>query len=546
MVLKRYTPPTCTLEITAKSSPLSRWAGQPVFKSLNFELRLDDPRLPDTQHVTLRGDRHQLETLHEAVSNYVQNLLGESRDWESNIEPETSRTVDSDSPEAARNAVIVDRPPNTSELATAAPNTTYLPVPPRLEPRGLLAHNLFLGSLSAAESGPMVNLSTLQLFDLATALDDCAAEVMTLPNLNRDRAQAKALPWLNIAAILVASVGLTTGIVKMLDRPATSPKTASAPTTAPTNPELAPVPGQPQIVAGASPSPIPAPTTSPTTSPTASPTPTATATATPGLPPLPPPPINTASASPSPSLPPIAIVPAPTTNKPSPIQQPPLLFPPNNSAPAPSQSAQQSPPALPQGQIITIPDPAPGPPIAAPQAPAAVPYILPPVPPRLAPAVPPPLPPSLSASRFPIPPQQPFPPLPQPILPPAATELPPLEDAQPQAESEDNNQAAASKKNRTLFDTIPQVSEARTYFEERWKPPEGMEQTLEYSLQIDESGSIQTIVPMGKAAADYIDRASMPLVGEPFVSAVSNGNNPKIRVVLRPNGRVQTFLEESN
>ena len=73
-----------------------------------------------------------------------------------------------------------------------------------------------------------------------------------------------------------------------------------------------------------------------------------------------------------------------------------------------------------------------------------------------------------------------------------------------------------------------------------------MEQTLEYSVQIDENGSIQSIVPMGKAAADYIDRTNMPLAGEPFVSAVSNGKNPKIRVVLRPNGRVQTFLEESD
>ncbi|MBE9186477.1 DUF4335 domain-containing protein, partial [Microcoleus sp. LEGE 07076] len=93
MIRKRYTPPTCTLEITAKSSPLSRWAGQPVFKSLNFELRLDDPRLPDTEHVTLRGDRIQLETLHEAVSNYIQNLLGESRDWESNLNSQTGITA---------------------------------------------------------------------------------------------------------------------------------------------------------------------------------------------------------------------------------------------------------------------------------------------------------------------------------------------------------------------------------------------------------------------------------------------------------------------
>ncbi|MEO9128154.1 MAG: DUF4335 domain-containing protein, partial [Microcoleus sp.] len=237
MVLKRYTPPTCTLEITAKSSPLSRWAGQPVFKSLSFELRLDDPRLPDTQHVTLRGDRLQLETLHEAVSNYVQNFLGEAHEWESNLNSETDLTAaGADSSDTARNAVIFDRPSNTSELATTAPNTSYLPIRPRLEPRGLLAHNLFFGSLSAAESAPMVNLSTLQLFDLATALDDCTAEVMALPNLNRERGRAKALPWLNIAAMLVAGAGLTTGIVKMLDRPASSPQTASAPT----NPQSTP------------------------------------------------------------------------------------------------------------------------------------------------------------------------------------------------------------------------------------------------------------------------------------------------------------------
>jgi len=517
MVLKRYTPPTCTLEITAKSSPLSRWAGQPVFKSLNFELRLDDPRLPDTEHVTLRGDRLQLETLHQAVSSYVQNLLGASRDWESNLNFKTDLTAAGpDLSEAAPGAVILDRPPNTSELATPASNTSYLPVPPRLEPRGLLAHNLFLGSLSAAESGPVVPLSTLQLFDLATALDDCATEVIALPNLDRERGRPLSIPWLNLAAMLVAMVGLTTGIVKMLDRSATTPQTATAPATAPVSPQFNTPSPQPQLATGVTPSPE-----------TVQPTPTAT----PGLPPLPPPPINTAT-TPRPSLPPIALTPTPTTNKPSPIQQPPLLFPPNNSAPAPTQ-----------GQVITIPAPAEQQ-IADSQVPA-IPYLLPPVPPRLAPAVPPPLPPSLSASRLPVPPLESFPRLGQPIVPPASTGLPPLEDTQPQAES-DNNQATASKKNQTLFDTIPQVSEARTYFEERWKPPEGMEQTLEYSVQIDENGSIQSIMPMGKAAADYIDRANMPLVGEPFVSAVSYGKNPKIRVVLRPNGRVQTFLEESN
>ncbi|MGL5061560.1 MAG: DUF4335 domain-containing protein, partial [Microcoleus sp.] len=130
-----------------------------------------------------------------------------------------------------------------------------------------------------------------------------------------------------------------------------------------------------------------------------------------------------------------------------------------------------------------------------------------------------------------------------PIAPPASTELPPLEDTQPQAASGADRLAATNKPNRSLFETIPQVDEVKAYFEERWKPPEGMAETLEYSLQIDETGSIKNITPMGKAAGDYIDRTNMPLVGEPFVSAAADGTTPRIRLVLRPNGRVQTFLE---
>lgn len=529
MVLKRYTPPTCTLEITAKSSPLSRWAGKPVLKSLSFELRLDDPRLPDTEHVTLRGDRTQLEALHEAVSTYVQNLLAESRVWESSLTPEVSHTVSAaEEPlTAARSPVMLDAAVNPYEIATSPANASYLRVHPHLEPRGLLAHNLFLGSLSVAESGPVVPLSTLQLFDLATALDAYAAEVMALPKLKRSPGQLFSAPWLGAAAIVVATVGLTMVNSRLLDRPPSETQTASAPATT----AFSPPPAQQPLATGTSPSPLVA--AAPTAAPTATPT------AAPPLPPLPPPPIG-ATASASPSLPPITLSPTPATNKPSPIQQPPLLFPANGSAPI-------APPTASSQQQIVIPAPAEAP-ISA-KEPPPVPNLLPPVPPRLAPAVPPPLPPllpPLSASRQANPQPQSATPRIGAIVPPASTELPPLEDAQPKAESEDSQQAAASQKNRTLFDTVPQVSEARAYFEERWKPPEGMQETLEYSVQIDEKGSIQSIMPMGKAAGDYIDRTNMPLVGEPFVSAVSSGNNPRIRVVLRPNGRVQTFLEGTN
>jgi len=120
-------------------------------------------------------------------------------------------------------------------------------------------------------------------------------------------------------------------------------------------------------------------------------------------------------------------------------------------------------------------------------------------------------------------------------------------DALPSLEVAPSNQeGGGDRPNRptsTAFDTIPQVAEARTFFQERWQPPESLDQTLEYRLQLGADGTIQRIIPLGRAAGDYIDRTGMPLPGEPFVSPVENGGNPQIRIVLDPNGRVQTFLE---
>src|SRR3569832_153401 len=75
VVLRRYTPPTCTLEVAAKSSPLSRWIGKSVLKDLRFELCFDDPRKPEDQRVRIRGDARELENLCDAVNRYVQDFL---------------------------------------------------------------------------------------------------------------------------------------------------------------------------------------------------------------------------------------------------------------------------------------------------------------------------------------------------------------------------------------------------------------------------------------------------------------------------------------
>jgi hypothetical protein len=97
----------------------------------------------------------------------------------------------------------------------------------------------------------------------------------------------------------------------------------------------------------------------------------------------------------------------------------------------------------------------------------------------------------------------------------------------------------------TAFDRIPQVAEVRQYFQQRWAPPSDLDQALEYQLSIDASGAVQTITPLGQPSRDYIDRAELPNPGQTFVSPTT-GESLRIRVLLSPEGSVQTFLESTN
>ena len=54
-VVRRYTPPTCTLEILAESSPLSHWMSQTVVDQLRFQLHFDDPTLPEDLRIPNEG-----------------------------------------------------------------------------------------------------------------------------------------------------------------------------------------------------------------------------------------------------------------------------------------------------------------------------------------------------------------------------------------------------------------------------------------------------------------------------------------------------------
>lgn len=602
MVLQRYTPPTCTLVIMANGSPLSRWAGRPVLKDLRFELSFDAPQLPEEQRVTVWGDRTQLEALCDAVTTYVQDLLHQSpaqiesaalTKWSySGNNSELSRAEEIPDP------VRGDRPDVENRRSFGEPNFTLHPAaapaarsqrnpdqeenswkpalvppanavqvsssPPRaatgiyLQPKGLLSHQLFLGSLATEESGPVVNLGVLQLFDLASALDEYTAEMVALPSLQRTGASGivsllKDPPaWLNTAAVVLLTVGLTAAVGKFLEPQ--SPRPVQTATSKVENRSSTPPAetnsSKPQQLAIAPPPPPPVP--SPPAAPQQLPAQK--------LPSLPPGAMATPNSLPaSSSSSPIPTVPVPKTapNAASQLEIPAQPIPLNPPIPAkPSQSI----PELPPGATNSAPPPLPSPKSATPGAPnidlrARTPAPTPetanqqPAPAASAPPVAPPVAPSPGIAAAPRG-AEPPPALPSVTLPdqPLADETPaPQAPASRGSEPETAATAQPAEVARgTTADTskiIPQVEEARTYFQQRWTPPQGLAQPLEYTLSLNADGSIQQITPRGLTAGRFLDRTGMPLQNEPFVSPVGGEQAPRIRVVLKPDGQVLTFME---
>ena len=239
-VLHRYTPPTCTLQVVAYSSPVSRWVGSKVVKEVQFDLRFDDPRSLADKQFSIKGDRNQLEALHTVVSDYIQELL--------NLSPDSFATLGQETPPAPSVDVesdvwllpTGDLPPksvDSDRLVAQSESFT-------LKPATKVSHNLFLGALATAETGQFIQLSLLQLFDLATALDEYKSDLIALPtsypNITQQTASAP-LAWANIAAVLLLGVGVTAIGLQLFNRP-NSPQTASNPNNPPktaNNPQVA-------------------------------------------------------------------------------------------------------------------------------------------------------------------------------------------------------------------------------------------------------------------------------------------------------------------
>ncbi|MEH2299594.1 MAG: DUF4335 domain-containing protein [Nostoc sp.] len=532
-VIRRYTPPTCTLEVFAQSSPLSRWMGKTVLKHLSFELRFDDPRLPEENRVPIRGDRDQLEALCDAVTTYVQQFLQQSPEsfWVSFSSTQESSTA-------------LGEPELKSSTKTLNSFSTQIPgANIHLEPSSYLTHNLFLGSLANHSSGPVIQLTLLQLFDLASALDEYLTDVMALPTLNSTSSTLRFPAWAPVAAVLVLGVGFlpvtwqyANNLREKQQQPAKTADSAAVKTALEPSSSLnfpTPQPGlttPSDNLLGSTP---PLPTSS-----------------------LPQAPLTAPSSSFS-TPPPLSLFPNNTLARP---QSKTSTLPTNRAIAPSSKIPSQEIAILPNlGQNLTGSSPQAGtlpqlrnlPPRLSSNA-GSLPTNISPVPPPSLDIIPnntggntPNQPSPLTSQQLDqrinslqqsSPGEKPASQLPSSR---AAQNNPFIDQLGDGRKPPTSTQVATG----TLFDT-PQVAEAREYLRKRWQPPTGLGQTLEYSLIVSVDGTVERIFPLNKAAREFVDNAGMPEVGKPFVSANPRGQNLRIRVVLSPDGKVQTFADE--
>ncbi|TBR61574.1 hypothetical protein B4U84_12520 [Westiellopsis prolifica IICB1] len=537
-VIRRYTPPTCTLEVLAQSSSLSRWVGKSVLKDLRFELSFDDPRLSEEQKIVIRGDRDQLEALCTAVTNYVQEFLQMSPEsfWAnfSDLEDSTG-ALDQDQSDQLESQEQLQPPVSTQTLNSF--NNQLPETEIHIKPNSRLTHNLFLGSLGHQASQPVVQLNLLQLFDLATALDQYSDDLLALPNLYQNRSSRFAIPgWVPAVAVLVVAIGLVPFTyqyaIQTKQKPSTTKdKLALEPSPLPNlatpAPALTPSDPLPALPFGSNNLSVPGSGTLPPNQTSAQNqafpnVPLIANAPSQGLSPSPSTKSPTATfSSPSPgnsvfTAPPTGKLPAPLTlTQPQQIN----IQPKPNSSQANSTAFNQKNGVIAQNGDISL---------NSPTTPTNLPSTLPTVPPLITNA------PNSRSSTLNQQNQS------------TTTSSVDAEDTSKLIErlrENSNSNKVATRNSNTVLDATTQLSEAKQFLTKRWQPPSGLNQTLEYSLMVGVDGTIERIFPLGKASRIYIDRTGMPLIGERFISPNRNGQSVTIRAVYSPDGKVQTFAE---
>ena len=90
----------------------------------------------------------------------------------------------------------------------------------------------------------------------------------------------------------------------------------------------------------------------------------------------------------------------------------------------------------------------------------------------------------------------------------------------------------------------PAIQATRNYFQSKWKPSGTQQNPLQYVVQISgKSGLVRSISPQGAAAITYLKQSKIIKAGQKLVAPAAGGTDQKIRVVLQPDGNVDSFME---
>jgi Domain of unknown function (DUF4335) len=90
----------------------------------------------------------------------------------------------------------------------------------------------------------------------------------------------------------------------------------------------------------------------------------------------------------------------------------------------------------------------------------------------------------------------------------------------------------------------PSLQEAKRYFQSKWKADPAQSNALQYVLEVSgKSGLVQSVDPQGEAATNYLNQTKLIEKGQKLVSPVAGSSDQKIRVLLQPDGKVDTFVE---
>ncbi|MEM8809818.1 MAG: DUF4335 domain-containing protein [Cyanobacteria bacterium P01_G01_bin.38] len=200
LTTQHYTANGCTLEITAAESPLSRWSDRSLLKHIRFKLWLHPPdttlhglerheSAATESHLIAQGNQPQLETLSQTVQTYVQTHLGHGE----------------------------------------------------LDPNPLTASHWPLGQKHQLAGSLPLSLSTLELFDVAEALQQYEQSNINLPALSdaapRRISSARRRPrstWLwggSVAAAMLLAVGVTATLRNTANVATTTAETADVGST---------------------------------------------------------------------------------------------------------------------------------------------------------------------------------------------------------------------------------------------------------------------------------------------------------------------------